>query len=105
MYKVLTVVAVLAIAALCTSIITTVIEHSAATKQSDQIAKLAHTQQAERREISALRSEVRARKASADHAAARLSNVSHGPGPGVACSGTGRCVDWTVSRSGSHASR
>ena len=59
MYKVLTVVAVLALAALGTSIITAVVTNSTTARQSKQIATLTHIQSVERREISALRSRLR----------------------------------------------
>jgi Tfp pilus assembly protein PilN len=59
MYKILTVVCVLAIAALGTSVITTVIQRSDVSLQSARITSLSNEQAAERQELAAIQAELR----------------------------------------------
>ena len=109
MYKVLAVVAVLALAALGTSIITALVTNSTTGKQSKQIAALTHIQSVERRELSALRSKLRPKlrkkAASASHAATSLTSLIPAATTHSAYHGARGCEAWTVSRSDSQASR
>jgi hypothetical protein len=58
MYKVLTVVCVVAIIALGTSVISAIIQNSTTTRQSDQISSLSRDVATDRHEMSVLRTEL-----------------------------------------------
>lgn len=65
MYRVLTVVAVVAMLALGTSIVTAVVDHTTMTRQSGQIASLDQEESADHKAIAELRKQMRSHTASA----------------------------------------
>jgi hypothetical protein len=84
MYKVLWAIAVVAVLALGTSIITAVFLHSAQAKDNRQIATLDHEQSVEQSEITSLRAQVRAKNTVARTTAVK-NNVARVTAVGPRC--------------------